>query len=84
MSVNFQSSKKFSDLQIELMVSEIAEILETLRKKSVYDFEKEKSIFLLDREATRIELKKTELMEVKRFVALVKQHLPALTYLTRR
>jgi uncharacterized protein YlzI (FlbEa/FlbD family) len=84
MSGNFQSIKKFSDLQIELMVSEIAEILEKLRKNSVYDFDKEKSILLLDREATRIELKKTELMEVKRFVALVKLHMPALTYLTKK
>jgi hypothetical protein len=84
MSGNFQSSKKFSNLQIELMVSEIAEILEKLRKNSVYDFDKEKSILLLDREATRIELKKTELMEVKRFVALVKQHMPALNYLTKK
>lgn len=84
MSGNFQSIKKFSDLQIELMVSEIAEILEKLRKNSVYDFDKEKSILLLDREATRIELNKTELMEVKRFVALVKLHMPALAYLTRR
>ena len=82
MSVIFQSSKVFSDLQIELMVSEIAEILEKLRKNSVYDFDKEKSILLLDREATRIEFKKTELMEVKRFVTLV--HMPALTHLTKK
>lgn len=84
MSGKFQSSKEFSDLQIELMISEIADILEKLRKNSVYDFDKEKSILLLDREATHIEFKKTELMEVKRFLALVKQHMPALTYLTKK
>ena len=83
-STKFQSRTKFSNLQIELMVSEIAEILEKLRKNSVFDFDKEKSILLLDREATRIELKKTELMEVKRFVALVKLHMHALTYLTKK
>ena len=66
------------------MITEIADVLQKLRKKSVYDFDKEKSILLLDRDATRIEFEKTELMEIKRFVALVKQHMEALTNLTKK
>lgn len=66
------------------MITEIADILQKLRNNSVYDFDKEKAILLLDRDSTRIEFEKTELMEVKRFVALVKQHMEALTYLTRK
>jgi hypothetical protein len=79
-----EDDKKFSDLQTTLMITEITDILQILREKSVYDFDEEKSILLLDRDATRIEFEKTELMEVKRFVALVKQHMEALTYLTRK
>jgi hypothetical protein len=66
------------------MITEIADILGKLRKNSVYDFDKENAILLLGRAETRIEFEKTELMEVKRFVALVKQHMEALTYLTRK
>lgn len=79
-----ETNNQFSDLQIDLMITEIADILQKLRNNSVYDFDKEKAILLLDRDSTRIEFEKTELMEVKRFVALVKQHMEALTYLTRR
>lgn len=79
-----ETNNQFSDLQIDLMITEIADILQKLRNNSVYDFDKEKAILLLDRDSTRIEFEKTELMEVKRFVALVKQHMEALTYLTRK
>jgi hypothetical protein len=78
------TKKQFSDLQVNLMITEIADILGKLRKNSVYDFDKENAILLLGRAETRIEFEKTELMEVKRFVALVKQHMEALTYLTRK
>jgi hypothetical protein len=54
------------------MITEIADILGKLRKNRVYDFDKEKAILLLDKDATRIEFEKTELMEIKRFIALVK------------
>jgi hypothetical protein len=78
------TGKQFLDLQVDLMITEIADILGRLRENSVYDFDKEKAILLLDKDATRIEFRKTELMELKRFIALVKQHMKALTYLTRR
>jgi hypothetical protein len=80
----FNAGKQFSDLQIDLMITEIADILGKLRENGVYDFDREKAILLLHRDATHIEFEKTELMEIKRFIALVKQHIGAITYLTRK
>jgi hypothetical protein len=79
----FQSNVRFSAEDIELMSSEIGDILATLKTKNVFDIEKERPIILLDRSMAHIQFKKTELLEVHRFVSLVKKNLSALEYLIR-
>jgi hypothetical protein len=79
----FESSVKFTDAQVEAMCDSIGDILVRLKTKNVFDLEKEKPIMLLDRSMSHIEFRKTELLEVHRFTALVKKHIPALNYLVR-
>jgi hypothetical protein len=83
MSLAFTSKDSFSDEQIELMITDLRDILGRLKENSVLDFTKEKGIRLLDSGNTLIEFKVTEYTEVKRFIALVKSSFPMLTYLTR-
>jgi hypothetical protein len=65
------------------MSNDIGEILSRLKDKQVIDFDKSIRIVLLDRHSIPVEFKRTDILEIKRFVSLVSQHLPALTYLTR-
>ncbi|MEO9296020.1 MAG: hypothetical protein ABI347_10550 [Nitrososphaera sp.] len=65
------------------MSNEIGEILIRLKDKQVIDFEKKIPIVLLDRSAAPVEFKRTDVIEMKRFISLVQHHLPALTYLAR-
>jgi len=83
LSSNFQSSVTLSEEQIELMITDIRDILGRLKDKSVIDFEKEKSIMLLDSDGTLIEFKRTELTEIKRFTSLVTASIRLLEYLVR-
>ena len=83
MSSAFTSKDSFSEEQIELMITDLRDILGRLKENSVLDFTKEKGIRLLDSRNTLIEFKVTEYTEVKRFIALVRSSFPMLTYLTR-
>jgi hypothetical protein len=83
MSTAFRSKVSFNEQQIELMISDLRDLLGKLREKGVLDFLKENGVRLLDRKNTRIEFKTTEYTEVKRFLALVRESLPLLTHLTR-
>ena len=83
MSEAFESNVKFTDEQVEAMCEGIGDILGRLKIKNVFDLEKEKPIILLDRSMSHIEFRKTELLEVHRFVALVKKHMSALIHLVR-
>lgn len=83
MSKLFQSNVTFSSDQIELMVTDIRDILGRLKDKNVVDFEKEKSIMLLNSSGTLIEFKRTELTEIKRFTSLISASFCLLEYLVR-
>lgn len=83
MSSLFRSRVVFTDEQIELMITDLRDILGRLKEKSVLDFSKENAVRLLDSKNTRIEFRVTEYTEVKRFIALVMDSFPILTYLTR-
>ena len=69
--------------QIRLMSYEIGELLIKLKEKSVFDFEENIPIILLDRRSSMINFKREELLGVKRFTSLVHSHLPVLSYLVR-
>ena len=54
------------------MITDLKDILGRLTEKNVLDFSKDQPILLLDRNNTRLQIKKTELREIKRFISLVK------------
>jgi hypothetical protein len=83
MSLLFRSRVGFTDQQIELMITDLKDMLGRLKEKSVLDFSKENAVRLLDSNNTQIEFRVTEYTEVKRFIALVTDSFPILTYLTR-
>lgn len=83
MSLQFEPKVRFSEEQVELMITDLKDLLGRLREKHVFDFSKEKGIKLLDSDNTMIEFRRTELTEVKRFISLVKSSANLLTYLTR-
>ena len=83
MSTDFTSKDIFNDEQIELMITDLRDILGRLKENSVLDFLKEKAIRLLDNKNTSIEFRRTEYIEIKRFLSLVRASLPMLTHLTR-
>ena len=79
----FESKDRFTEEQIEIMITELKDLLGRLREKGVFDFSKEKGIRLLDSDNTLIEFKRTELTEIKRFISLVKASLNLLVFLAR-
>lgn len=83
MSNFFRSIVSFNDEEIEFMISDLKDILGRLRERSVLDFSKDNSIKLLDADNTRLQFKRTELREIKRFISLVWDSSSLLRYLTR-
>ena len=79
----FQSNVEFYGEEIEYMIIDIKDLLSRLQEKNVIDFKKEKAIMLLDKNGTKIEFKKTEIAEIKRFVTLIKESFPLFNYLIR-
>ena len=79
----FKSKVRFTEEQVEAMITDLKDLLGRLREKQVFDFSKEKGIKLLDNNNTLIEFKRTELTEVKRFISLVKASSFLLLYLAR-
>lgn len=79
----FQSKVDFLPEEIEFMIIDLKDLLSRLQEKNVIDFKKEKAIMLLDRKGTKIEFKKTEIAELKRFVSLIKESFPLFNYLVR-
>jgi hypothetical protein len=64
------------------MSIEIGEILGKL-EKNVFDFENQLPIILIHRSKNPINFEENELLKVKRFTTLVRDHMHALTYLSR-
>lgn len=83
MSIFFRSKVYFKDEEVEFMITDLKDILGRLREKNVLDFSKDHAIMLLDRRNTRLQFKRTELREIKRFISLVKSSSSLLRYLTR-
>jgi hypothetical protein len=83
MSEPFESNVKFTNEQFESMCTEIGEILGRLKDKQVIDFVNNIPIVLLDRHSISVEFEETKLLEIKRFVSLVRQQLPILTHLAQ-
>jgi hypothetical protein len=79
----FQSKVDFHIEEIEFMITDLKDLLSRLQEKNVIDFKKEKAIMLLDKRGTKIEFKKTESSELKRFVSLIKESFPLFNYLVR-
>ena len=79
----FQSKVDFYDEEIEFMITDLKDFLSRLQEKNVIDFKKENAIILLDRKGTKIEFKKTEMSELKRFLSLIKESFPLFNYLVR-
>ncbi len=65
------------------MSYEIGEILGKLKENSVFDFEDQLPIILIDRNISPINFEENKILEVKRFTSLVRNHMHALTYLSR-
>jgi hypothetical protein len=78
-----ESNVNFSLVDVELMSVEIGDIPGGLKSKSVFDLEKERPIIVLDRSMAHVQFRKIELLEVHRFMALVKKNLTSLEYLVR-
>ncbi|MGD1838205.1 MAG: hypothetical protein ACPKPY_09130 [Nitrososphaeraceae archaeon] len=79
----FQSNVKFTDDEIEFMITDLKDLLSKLQEKNVIDFNKEKEIMLLNEEGIKIQFKKTEIAELKRFISLVKRSFLLFNYLVR-
>lgn len=79
----FQSKVDFYAEEIEFMITDLKDLLSRLQEKNVIDFDKEKAIMLLDKQGTKIEFKKTEISELKRFLSLIKESYPLFRYLVR-
>lgn len=79
----FQSRVDFHPEEIEFMITDLKDLLSRLQEKNVIDFKKEKAIMLLDKKGTKIEFKKTEISELKRFISLIEESFPLFTYLVR-
>jgi hypothetical protein len=79
----FQSKVDFYDEEIEFMITDLKDLLSRLQEKNVIDFKKENAIMLLDRKGTKIEFKKTEISELKRFLSLINESFPLFNYLVR-
>jgi hypothetical protein len=79
----FRSNVCFSFKQLEQMHYEIGEILGKLKEKEVFDLKYTVPIILIDRSKNYVDFHKTKILEVKRFISLVRNHLDVLTYLSR-
>ena len=83
MSKSIRSKVSFKDEEVEIMITDLKDILDRLKEKNVLDFSESNPILLLDRNNTRLQFKTTEIREIKRFIYLVKASSPLLRYLTR-
>ena len=83
MSNLFQSRVDFKPEELEFMITDLKDIMGCLTEKNVLDFSKDQPILLLNRKNTRLQIKKTELREIKRFISLVKASSSLLRHLTR-
>jgi len=72
-----------SEQQLEIMRSEIGEILGRLKEKNVYDLREKIPVILITRSSINPEFKRTEILKVKNFVAVVNQSLDGFSYLIR-
>ena len=61
--------------RLEMMRSEIGEILERLKEKNVYDLKEKIPVILINRGSINPEFKRTEILKVKNFVTIVNQSL---------
>jgi hypothetical protein len=65
------------------MSIEIGELLAKLKENNVFDFRESLPIILIDRTSSHIEFKRNEILQVKRFTALIQRYLRVLSDLSK-
>ena len=75
--------ENLSGEQIKIMSIEIGELLAKLKENNVFDFRESLPIILIDRTSSHIEFKRNEILQVKRFTALIQKYLRVLSDLSK-